>query len=86
MELYLQPIRNPALRGNDWLAPHSRRFTPGKDPLPIVQEAGLASGTVCMARKMLSPPEFEPQTVQPDASLYADNNALAARLLSNTIQ
>jgi hypothetical protein len=25
-----------------WLAPHPGRFTPGKDPVPIVQEAGWA--------------------------------------------
>jgi hypothetical protein len=42
-EVQLQPIRNPALEGGGWSAPSSCRFTRGKDPLRIVQEAGWAS-------------------------------------------
>jgi hypothetical protein len=45
-EVRLQSIRNPALQGGGWSAPHSGRFTPCKDPVPIVQEAtlGLEAG------------------------------------------
>jgi hypothetical protein len=35
-----------ALEGGGWSAPCPGRFTPGKDPVPIVQEAGWASGPV----------------------------------------
>ena len=39
-------------------------FTPGKDPVPIVQEAGWAPGPVW------TDAEFDPWTVQPVASRY----------------
>jgi len=35
-----------ALDLGGWSTPHPGRFTPGKDPVPIVQEAGWASGPV----------------------------------------
>jgi hypothetical protein len=38
-----------------WSAPHPGRFTPGKDPVPIVQDAGWASGPVWTCAKNLSP-------------------------------
>jgi hypothetical protein len=45
-------------------------FSPGKDPLPIVQEVGWAPGPVWTAAN-LAPPGFDPRTVQPVAqSLY----------------
>ena len=34
------------LDGVGWSTPRSGRFTPGKDPVPIVQEAGWAPGSV----------------------------------------
>jgi hypothetical protein len=37
-------------------------FTPGKDPVPIVQEAGWAPGPVWTAEN-LAPPGFDPRTV-----------------------
>ena len=42
-------------------------FTPGKDPVPIVQEAGWAPGPENLAQ-----PGFDPGTVQPVASRYTD--------------
>jgi hypothetical protein len=33
-------------RRGGWSAPRPGRFTPGKDPVPIVQEAGWAPGSV----------------------------------------
>ena len=35
-----------ALDGNGWSTPRPGRFTPGKDPVPVVQEAGWAQGPV----------------------------------------
>jgi hypothetical protein len=35
-----------ALEGGGWLAPRPGRFTPGKDPVLIVQETGWAPGPV----------------------------------------
>jgi hypothetical protein len=47
-------------------------FTPGKDPVPIVQEAGWATGPVWRGTENLVPPGFDPRTVQPLASRYTD--------------
>jgi len=38
--------------------------TPGKDPVPIVQEAGWASGPVWTGAENLAAPGFDPRTVQ----------------------
>jgi hypothetical protein len=38
-------------------------FTPGKNPVPIVQEAGWAPGPVWTSAQKL--PGFDPRTVQP---------------------
>ena len=43
-------------------------FTPGKDPVPIVQETGWAPGPVWTGAENLAPPAFDPRTVQPLAS------------------
>jgi len=34
------------LDGGEWSTPRPGRFNPGKDPVPIVQEAGWAPGPV----------------------------------------
>ena len=44
-EIQLPPIRNPAL-GGGWSGPRPGRFTPEKDPVPIVQEAVWNPGSV----------------------------------------
>jgi hypothetical protein len=46
-------------------------FTPGKDPVPIVQEAGWALGPVWTGGN-LAPLGFDPRTVQPVVSHYTD--------------
>jgi hypothetical protein len=46
--------------------------TPEKDPVPTVQGAGWAPGTVWTGAENLAPPGFNPQTVQPVASHYTD--------------
>ena len=62
-----------ALDGGGWSASRPGRFTTGKDPVPIVQEAGWAPGLVWAGVESLtSPPEFDLQTVQPVASRYTD--------------
>ena len=48
-------------------------FTPWKDPVPIVQEAGWAPESVWTGAENLDPPPgFDPRTFQPVASRYAD--------------
>jgi hypothetical protein len=61
-----------ALEGGEWSAPRPGRFTPGKDPVPIVQEAGGPQGRSEHVRKIATPPWFDPRTVQPVASCYTD--------------
>jgi hypothetical protein len=40
-------------------------FTPGKDPVPIVQEDGWAPEPVWIGAENLASPGFHPQTFQP---------------------
>jgi hypothetical protein len=47
-------------------------FTPGKEPVPIVQEAGWAPEPVWIGAENLAPPGFDPRTFQPVASRYTD--------------
>jgi hypothetical protein len=47
-------------------------FTPGKEPVPVVQETGWAPGPVWTGAENLAAPGFDPQTVQPLASRYTD--------------
>jgi len=49
-----------------------QHLTPGKDPVPIVQEAGWASGPVWTGAENLAPPGFDPRTVQPVGNRYTD--------------
>ena len=58
-----------------WSALPPGRFTPRKDPVPIVQEAGWAPGSVWTDAENLAlapSPGFDPQTVQPIVSRYTD--------------
>ena len=47
-------------------------FTPGKDPVPIVQEAGWAPRSIWTGAENLGPLGFDPRTVHPVASRYTD--------------
>ena len=47
-------------------------FTPGKDPVPIVQKAGWAPEPVWIGAENLAPPGFDPRTFQPVVSRYTD--------------
>ena len=43
------------LDGGGWLAPRPGRLYPGKNPVPIVQEAGWVSEPVCRGAENLAP-------------------------------
>jgi hypothetical protein len=47
-----------ALDAGGWSTPRPGRFTPGKDPVPIVQEAGWAPGPVRTGAENLAPTEI----------------------------
>ena len=49
-----------------------QHLTPRKDPVPIVQEAGWASGPVWTGAENRAPPGFNPWTVQPVGSHCTD--------------
>jgi hypothetical protein len=55
-------------------------YSQERDPVPIVEEAGWAPGTVWMHMENLAPPGFHPWTVQPVASCYTDYTILAPKL------
>ena len=62
-----------ALEGGEGVSVTPRPyFTPEKDLVPIVQEAGWAPGPVWTEAENLSPPGFDPRTVQPVVSRYTD--------------
>jgi len=43
------------LHGDEWSTPRPGRFTPRKNPVPIVQEAGLAPGPIWTGAEILAP-------------------------------
>ena len=45
-------------------------FSPGKDPVPIAQEAWWVSELVWIGAETLASPGFDPRTFPPVASLY----------------
>ena len=49
-----------------------RTLNPGKDPIPIVQEAGWASGPVWTGAENLALTGIRSRTVQPVGSRYTD--------------
>jgi hypothetical protein len=57
-------------RGGGRSTPRPDRFTRGEHPVPTVQKAGWAPGPVWAGGENLSPPIFDPRTVQPVASRY----------------
>ena len=59
------------LDGGGWSTSHPGRFTPGKDPVPIVQEAGWAPGLVWTRAENLAPNEIRsPDRPARGESLY----------------
>ena len=47
-------------------------FTPGKDPVPIVQKAGWVPEPVWIGAENLAPHEFDPRNFDPVASRYIE--------------
>ena len=45
---------NSTVDGDGWSTPRSSRFTPGKDPVPVVQEAGWTPGPVWRSAENLA--------------------------------
>jgi len=66
--VWLYSFFNFAARWGGWLTPRLGRFTPGEDPVAIVQEAGLAPWPVWTVRKVSPFPELDTRTVQLVAS------------------
>jgi hypothetical protein len=66
------PILDIDTREGRWSATRPGRFTPGKVPVPIVQEAGWAPGPDWACAKNLVPPGFDPWTLQAVVSCYTD--------------
>ena len=54
-EIKLQPPSNLGTRRGGWSAPRPGRFTPGKDPVPNVPVAELASGPLWTGTENLGP-------------------------------
>ena len=60
-----------ALGGDGWSTPRPGRLTSGKDPVPIVQEAGWAPcAGLDGCGKVRPSPGFDPRTVHPVASRH----------------
>ena len=56
-------------------------FTPGKEPVPILQEAGWAPWAVLDGRKISSPPGFDPARPASSQSLYRLSYRVHERLI-----
>jgi hypothetical protein len=60
-----------ALDGGGWSSPRSGPFTPGNDPVPIVQQGGWAPGPVWTDAENLVPSSFRTPDLQTSSeSLY----------------
>jgi hypothetical protein len=59
VKVYPYSFPTSVLGGGGFSAPRPGRFTPGKDPVFIVQEAGWAPGPDWTVQKISSPPGFE---------------------------
>ena len=61
-----------ALDWGGWSTLRLGSFTPGKDPAPIVEEAGWAPGPVWTGAENLAPIGIRSPYLQPVASRYSD--------------
>ena len=68
----LYSILTPARDGGGLSAPRPGRFTPGEDPVPIVQEAGWGPGPVWTGAENVALTGIRSRNVQPVASRYTD--------------
>ena len=58
------------LDGGGWSTSRPGRFTPGKDPVPIILQAGWSPGPGWPADENFTVSGFDPRTVQHVASLF----------------
>jgi hypothetical protein len=65
VEVWLNSFSTSALEGVSGQHHAPAAFTPGKEPVPIVQEAGWAPEPVWIGAEKLAPPGFDPRTFQP---------------------
>jgi len=61
-----------ALEGGEWSVTSWPHFTARKDPVPIAQEAGWATGPIWTGAENLVPTGIRPRIAQPVASRYTD--------------
>ena len=62
-----------ALDGSGWLAPRPGRFIPAKETrYPLYRRLGGLQGRSGRVRKISTPPELDPRTVQPVANHCTD--------------
>ena len=72
MEVLVNSFLTSALEGVCGQHHAPAAFTPRKDPVPIVQEAGWTPEPVWIGAENLDPPGFDLRTFQPVASRYTD--------------
>ena len=73
VEVYLYSILDLLIRMGWGVSVTPRQhITPGKNPVPIVQEDGWGSRPVWYGAENFGPPGFNPRTVQPVGSRYTD--------------
>jgi hypothetical protein len=72
VEVELYSFSTSAVGGGGWSAPRPGRFTPGKYPVPIVQEAGCAPGPVWTCAKNLAPTGIRSSDGPARTSRYTD--------------
>jgi hypothetical protein len=61
-------------------------FTPGKDLVPTIQEAGWALGSVWMGMENLAPLGFKAQTAELTVSHYANYATINTPVLASVIK
>jgi len=64
------PFATSGLERGGWSAPGCGHFTPGKDPVSIVQETRCVAEPSGQVPKISPPTRFDARTVQPVASLH----------------
>jgi hypothetical protein len=74
---------HPVPEGGEWSAELPGCLTPGKDPVPPVQEVGSTSQVGVNGTKNLNPPGYDHRTFHPAASRYTDCAISAVTLMQN---
>lgn len=77
-EIYIHPFFYFVCKCSGWLTPHPGRLTPGKDPVPIVQNAELTPGPVWTGAKNLAPPGIQSPDLRSVESRYTTISVLRA--------